>query len=144
MSWKSLKGIDTNIIKLSDLANPDPIPPTCSDSQPPLLKQELEAYTNVETIRNLKNAKQISQAELVECQCCFGDFPLFYKTTHCESFHHFCLECASKGLMMEMNRVESIAAFKCASMKDGCDAVFSDREIRRFLLPDAYERMSPS
>jgi hypothetical protein len=138
-----LSKIKSGSIKLLDTLTPVPLPPHAIFPHPPtLLKAELEAYSNIPIISSLKHAFEIRNAELVECQCCFSEYPLQYGTTSCKSGDHvFCFECVQRGLQAQMYRVESLPSFECKFMIDGCDSFFSTHELRRSLLPDVLHRM---
>ena len=66
---------------------------------------------------------------MVECQCCFADVPI-PKSTHCNSLHSFCLDCAQRNAksQVELSRYE----IKCID-GSGCKAEFTIAEKHRFL-----------
>jgi hypothetical protein len=135
-----LSKIEAGEIILSEFANTSPSQPESPDQPPVHLKKELDAYSNKSTIRDLRNAYAISKAELVECLCCYSEFPVDFKTTRCESSHHFCFDCAAKGLKLKMGRVKSLSCFECGIMIDGCKDVIPTSEIQLFLPPKAFAR----
>ncbi|MCJ1384544.1 hypothetical protein MMC17_007661 [Xylographa soralifera] len=71
----------------------------------------------------------IENGEMVECQCCFTDVPI-PKSTHCNSLHFFCLDCAQRNAksQVELSRYE----IKCID-GSGCKAEFTMGEKHRFL-----------
>ncbi|MCJ1282927.1 hypothetical protein MMC26_002253 [Xylographa opegraphella] len=71
----------------------------------------------------------IENGEMVECQCCFSDVPI-PKSTQCNNFHFFCLDCAQRNAksQVELSRYE----IKCID-SSGCKAEFTMAEKHRFL-----------
>lgn len=66
---------------------------------------------------------------LMECACCFGDYP-FDNMTHCNELHFFCLDCARRNAENEVGN----GRHKLACMDgSGCRSEFSRREVLRFL-----------
>jgi hypothetical protein len=137
-----LSKIESGEIILSEIENPYPSEPEGPNQPPTLLKVELDAHSNRSTMRDLRNAFRISKAELVECQCCFSKFPIYFKTTRCESNHHFWFDCSARGLNDHIDRVKSVSCFECGVMV--CEDVISTSEIRRFLPPDEFAGMCVS
>src|SRR6266496_3607323 len=90
----------------------------------------------------------ISDTRADDSGCCFGDYPPS-ELTSCSapSPHMFCFGCAKQYTQEEIIKARlsghklSYFRFNLACMDvSGCTAVFSEREIRKFLDERAFER----
>lgn len=75
----------------------------------------------------------------MDCQCCFGDYPI-NKLTHCDGDepHFFCFDCAQRNVQEEIGQ----SRFKLQCMDgSGCKASFSHSEKRRFLDEKTFEAL---
>ncbi|KAI1656771.1 hypothetical protein F4813DRAFT_363277 [Daldinia decipiens] len=102
--------------------------------------KDAEAARKAEEEKNFAHAKSIG--EIVECGCCFDEFPL-NRMIHCdgEDVHWFCRNCMRS--QVETNIGLSKYEISCMSM-DGCEAGFSIDQKKRFLnkkLRVALERL---
>ena len=73
----------------------------------------------------------------MECQCCFGDYPI-NKLTHCDGDepHFFCFECALRNVMEEIGQ----SRYKLQCMDgSGCKASFNHEQKQRFLDEKTFE-----
>lgn len=73
----------------------------------------------------------------MECQCCFGDYPI-NKLTHCDGDepHFFCFDCAQRNVQEEIGQTR----FKLQCMDgSGCKASFGHSEKKRFLDEKTFE-----
>ncbi|KAK6345952.1 hypothetical protein TWF730_010290 [Orbilia blumenaviensis] len=69
-----------------------------------------------------------SNQELVECGCCFDEFP-FAQMTQCSDGHLFCLGCGAQNAKTEIGQQR----YKLLCMDaSGCRKEFPEREIKRF------------
>ncbi|KAI0116912.1 hypothetical protein F4814DRAFT_266602 [Daldinia grandis] len=102
--------------------------------------KDAEAARRAEEEKNFAHAKSIG--EVVECGCCFDEFPL-NRMIHCdgEDVHWFCRNCMRS--QVETNIGLSKYGISCMSM-DGCEASFSVDQKKRFIskkLRVALERL---
>ncbi|KAI1648706.1 uncharacterized protein F4817DRAFT_314665 [Daldinia loculata] len=102
--------------------------------------KDAEVARKAEEEKNFAHAKSIG--EVVECGCCFDEFPL-NRMIHCdgEDVHWFCRNCMRS--QVETNIGLSKYEISCMSM-DGCEAGFSIDQKKRFLnkkLRVALERL---
>ena len=75
----------------------------------------------------------------MDCQCCFGDYPI-NKLTHCDGDepHFFCFECARRNVMEEIGQ----SRYKLQCMDgSGCKASFSHGQKLRFLDEKIFETL---
>ena len=78
--------------------------------------------------------------DVMECQCCFDDLPI-YMTTHCDGDepHFFCLECAKRQADAEVGQ----SRYKITCMDgSGCKAEFSNEQKERFLDDKTRETLA--
>ncbi|KAF3064071.1 hypothetical protein GL218_01990 [Daldinia childiae] len=108
--------------------------------------RDLKAIKDAEVVRKAEEEKNFAHAksigEVVECGCCFDEFPL-NRMIHCDSedVHWFCRNCMRS--QVETNIGLSKYEISCMSM-DGCEAGFSVDQKRQFLnkkLRVALERL---
>ncbi|KAI1478359.1 hypothetical protein F4774DRAFT_165373 [Daldinia eschscholtzii] len=97
--------------------------------------RELKAIKDAETARKAEEEENFAHAksigEVVECGCCFDEFPL-NRMIHCngENCHWFCRNCMKK--QAETNVGVSKYEITCMST-DGCAAGFSTDQKKQFL-----------
>ncbi|MCJ1394416.1 hypothetical protein MMC18_007294 [Xylographa bjoerkii] len=77
----------------------------------------------------------MERGDMVECQCCFTDTPI-PKSTHCNEYHFFCLDCAQRNAksQIELSRYE----INCID-GSGCKAEFTLEQKHRFLDAKLFE-----
>ncbi|KAI9801813.1 MAG: hypothetical protein M1825_003186 [Sarcosagium campestre] len=78
--------------------------------------------------------------DMLECQCCFDDVAI-NRTAHCngDTPHFFCFDCARRNAENELG--QSKYRLNCMD-GSGCDAIFSDDQLPRFLEAPAIETLS--
>lgn len=103
-----------------------------------------QAKLKKQTENDAKIAAELNEKEyeennmLMECACCFGDYP-FDRMTHCNELHFFCLDCARKNAENEIGN----GRYKLSCMDgSGCKTEFSRTEILRFLDKKALEALA--
>ncbi|KAK7417329.1 hypothetical protein QQX98_004606 [Neonectria punicea] len=138
---------------------PENIDKTIEDCANPYLKDLLKKLRAARLIRmseDLKWSRNIrmevnerkeyeaaeARGELVECECCFADFPKS-RLVECDadSCHRFCFACARRNAETLVG--DSKYEMKCMST-DGCDAGFSHAQRVKFLdkkLVSALDRI---
>jgi len=93
-------------------------------------KRQAERQAELDEEENLRRAE--AEGTMLECGCCFGDFPL-NRMVHCDDDHvphWFCRACAKQTAETEIGN--SKYKIKCMSM-DGCNAGFSRHMKAQFL-----------
>ncbi|KAK7429872.1 hypothetical protein QQZ08_003491 [Neonectria magnoliae] len=128
----------------------------CTNSYLKDLLKKLRAARLIRVSEDLKWSKNIkmeaderkeyeaaeARGELMECECCFADFPKS-RLVECdaESCHRFCFACARRNAETLVG--DSKYEMKCMST-DGCDAGFSHAQRVKFLdkkLVSALDRI---
>ncbi|KAL8707581.1 MAG: hypothetical protein Q9220_007422 [cf. Caloplaca sp. 1 TL-2023] len=96
-------------------------------------KKAAEAEAAVE--KELRDCNQI-----MECGCCFDDFPL-NKITFCnaDNPHAFCFGCATQNANTQIGLTRYVLT--CMDTDTSCEAIFSRAERERFLDPRTSEKL---
>lgn len=115
------------------------------ESLDPELGAELESLRRAERLRVEETdrdfARRLTEAEykeagaLVECKCCYGEFPL-EEMAQCDDGHTFCCGCCRSAAKAAMD--QGLTLFKCLS-SDGCEFGFPRSQIQKFLPEREFE-----
>ncbi|KAL1925586.1 uncharacterized protein VTP21DRAFT_469 [Calcarisporiella thermophila] len=102
------------------------------------------AAADLEFARQLNLDEYQAHSQLIECRCCFGDFP-FEDMTFCAEGHLFCVGCirnlVSEGIFGQGTlRGRPV---KCVE-GDGCEACIPMSELEKVLLPDMFKAYTNS
>jgi TRIAD3 protein (E3 ubiquitin-protein ligase RNF216) len=93
-------------------------------------KRQAERQAELDEEENIRKA--LAEGTMVECGCCFSDYPL-NRMVHCDNedlLHWFCRSCAKQTAETEIGN--SKYELKCMSM-DGCKFGFSNEQKSQFL-----------
>ncbi|KAL8947596.1 MAG: hypothetical protein Q9222_006136 [Ikaeria aurantiellina] len=118
------------------------------------LQRELEAARfqrkKLQTQRQTKKDAAAAEAavekelrdnnQIMECGCCFEDFPL-NKITFCnaENPHAFCFGCATQHANTQIGLTQFVLT--CMDTETSCEAIFGRQERERFLDPKTVEKL---
>ncbi|KAF8461391.1 hypothetical protein BDZ91DRAFT_798120 [Kalaharituber pfeilii] len=101
-----------------------------------ILKRNLQLESDAEYAAKLDNEEHEKNGMMMECQCCFGEFPFTQMTQCCEG-HLFCLDCARRNAENEVGR----GRYQLLCMA-GCNAEFPRAEMQRFLTEKLLAALS--
>lgn len=82
-----------------------------------------------------KARKRKEEQTGIDCEICCTENVKLEHLTHCTEGHLFCLECAR---IMAENVIGLQKTNLCCMSMDGCDAVFHESEVKRFLPEKTY------
>jgi TRIAD3 protein (E3 ubiquitin-protein ligase RNF216) len=78
------------------------------------------------------------EGELIECGCCFGEFP-FEEIVQCSDGHLFCKECLH-GYAKEIIFGSAMASAKLSCMQEDCDRTYPYNQLEKCLTKDEIDK----
>ena len=87
---------------------------------------------------HLNKQQYIDEGELIECGCCFGEFP-FEEIVQCSDGHLFCKECLH-GYAKEIIFGSAMTSVKLVCMGEDCDQSFPYNQLEKCLTKEEIEK----
>ena len=87
---------------------------------------------------HVNKQQYIDEGELIECGCCFGEFP-FEEIIQCSDGHLFCKECLH-GYAKEIIFGSAMTSVKLICMGESCDQPFPYSQLEKCLTKNEIEK----